>query len=230
MEHSCHGCGAAVEDGVPFCPKCNAPQIRVVAPGANAERGFTPPAGDFIAPDPAFDEAQPPSKAILVQEVDWSHGLRAALLAALLAAIVAFVVIAASAMPLLGFALWAFLGGMFASAIYRRRARLGRISPQAGARLGALSGVLGFLTATLLSSLQLLIFGGAKFRAALEEQVRRSASSADPAVQQWLDYFLSPRGLAVMMIVSLVFTLAMFAVLSSLGGMLGAKVSGRRER
>jgi len=230
MEHSCHGCGAAVEDGVPFCPQCGAPQIRVIAPGADSGRDFTPPAGEFLAPDPAFAEAQRPSTASLVQEVDWSQGLRAAIPAALLAAIVAFVVIAASGMPLLGFALWAFLGGMFASALYRRRARFGGISPHAGARLGALSGVLGFLTATLLSSLQLLVFGGAKFRTALEEQVRRSASGADPAVQQWLDYFLSPRGLAVMMIVSLVFTLAMFAVLASIGGMLGAKLFVERER
>ncbi len=228
MEHSCHACGTAVEEGVPFCPHCGAPQIRVVAPGAAADRGLAPSGGDLFPPDPAV--SGPSTGATLFPEVDWSRGVRAAILATLLAALLAFVVMAASGMPLLGFALWAFLGGLIASALYRRRSGLPNISPRAGARVGALSGVLGFLTATLLSSVQLLVSGGAQFRAALEEQVRRSAAGADAAVRQWLDYFLSPRGLAVMMLVSLIFTLAMFVVLSSLGGMLAARLFAERER
>src|SRR5688572_9464475 len=31
MEHPCHQCGTSIADGVPFCPHCNAPQIRVAA-------------------------------------------------------------------------------------------------------------------------------------------------------------------------------------------------------
>ena len=30
MEQSCYKCGSVVEEGVPFCPQCSAPQIRVV--------------------------------------------------------------------------------------------------------------------------------------------------------------------------------------------------------
>jgi predicted nucleic acid-binding Zn-ribbon protein len=229
MEHSCHACGVAVEDGVPFCPQCGAPQIRVVAPEAN-DPTLNSAGGEFLPADQPLAETGRRSAAAAPAEVDWARGVRASIVASLLAAILAFVLIAASGMPLLGFACWALLGGMFASAIYRRRAALRRVSSHAAARLGALSGVLGFLTATLLSSVQLLIFGGAQFRAALEEQVHRSAAAADPTVQQWLDYFLSPRGLAVMMIASLLFTLAMFVSLSSIGGILGAKLFVERDR
>ena len=30
MEQPCYKCGQTVEEGIPFCPHCSAPQIRVV--------------------------------------------------------------------------------------------------------------------------------------------------------------------------------------------------------
>jgi uncharacterized protein involved in cysteine biosynthesis len=160
--------------------------------------------------------------------LEWRHALRCALVASGIAAVLGFFVSAVMG-PFPGLIAWTIVSGIVAVAMYARRVRPMPLPPGAGTRIGALTGVLGFVLVCLLSSLQLMMRGGAEFRSLLQEQLRHSSAAADPAVQQWVDYFLSPGGMMVMMLISLVFTFALFVGLSSVGGMIGARISGRRR-
>ena len=76
MEHPCYKCGASVEDGIAFCPRCNAPQIRVAGAAPLAPAGATP--------EVAIEEYA--SHAPLPSALEWSDALPSAGIA-LLAAI-----------------------------------------------------------------------------------------------------------------------------------------------
>jgi hypothetical protein len=181
-------------------------------------------ADDLGVLDPA--RTPTPSEVTLTQ-VHWPQAFRCALPAALLATVVGFIVSLAAG-PLPGIIAWALLSGVLGAAMYARRMRPLPIVPGIGAKIGALTGVMGFLVVSLLTSAQLLTRGSGEFRALLQEQLRRSSAAADPAVQPWLDYFLSPSGMAVMMMASLFFTLVLFVGLSSVGGAIWTKLGKRR--
>ena len=114
MEHPCHKCGAAVEDGTPFCKQCGAPQIRV--PGIEAQE---PPAVRPPAPTPTESSPELSSLPGLLSperrsgDVQWAHALPGAALGgafSLLAAIVPYAIFGP-----------AFLaGGAVAVILYRR--------------------------------------------------------------------------------------------------------------
>jgi hypothetical protein len=210
-----------VEDGVPFCKHCGAPQIRVITANQSTQQSLN-------AEEPPVPTQALPLAVLPASVVDWSHGLRSALIAALLSAALGFIGTMVAG-PFIGLLAWTLLSGTLAVAIYRRRARLSTVPSGVGIKLGALSGLIGFLVVTLLSSAQLLVNGSAQFRALLQENLRRAAANADPSVQPWVDYFLSSRGMAVMMIGSLVFTCVLFLALSSIGGALGTRISSDRH-
>lgn len=224
MEHACDRCGVSVEDGVPFCGHCGAPQIRVISTPRDELAADIAGAPDESAKWPDLEPA-----ADSGDRVNWSRGFRSSAIAAVLSAILGFIATAVAG-PFLGLLAWTLLSGMLAVAIYRRQAHPTRVLPGAGAKLGALSGLIGFLFVTLLSSVQLLVRGSAEFRKLLEEQLRHSAAASDATVQPWVDYFLSPHGMAVLMLISLVFTLVIFIALSSVGGAIGARISSSRSR
>jgi hypothetical protein len=225
VEHACHGCGAAVNEGVAFCPHCGAPQIRVqVASDTENESAPTSQPDDLGELGPARTLT---ASGVTLTQVHWPQAFRCALPAAVLATVVGFIVSLAAG-PLPGLLAWTLLSGILATAMYARRMRPIPIVPGIGAKIGALTGLIGFLVVSLLTSAQLLTRGSGEFRALLQEQLRRSSAAADPAVQPWLDYFLSPRGMAVMMMVSLAFTLVLFVGLSSVGGAIWTKLGRRR--
>jgi hypothetical protein len=209
MDHPCHNCGALVEDGTPFCGQCNAPQIRV---GAFTEG----PAGVEIP----IQGVTPGTVAI-----QWSQALPSAALAGLIAAVLMFI-------PLGAFGLGMIAAGVLAVLFYRRRNPGASLSPGMGARLGALSGMLGFGIFAIFTSIEVLIFhSGGQLRAALLEAVQQSAARAsDPQAQQVLDYLKSPPGLALVMILGLALMFVVFLILSSLGGALGATLLRHRNR
>jgi len=130
VEHPCHKCGAAVEDGTPFCKQCGAPQIRV--PGIEAVESSAPgPAA--ITPIESAPEV-PSIPSVLLSEgrspgVQWAHALPGAALGgafSLLAAIVPYAIFGP-----------AFLaGGAVAVILYRRHIK-DRL-PSAGAGAGGL--------------------------------------------------------------------------------------------
>jgi hypothetical protein len=208
VEHPCHKCGAAVEDGTAFCPQCNAPQIRV---------GF----GD--SDSDSFSLAPGVTIPIGKGAIQWSQALPAAGLAGLISALLMFIPLGA-----LGFGM--ITGGILAVLFYRRR-HPGEMSAGMGARLGLVSGVFGFGVFAVFTAIEVLVFhSGSQLRAALLEAIQQSAArSSEPQAQQWLEYFKTPPGLALIMGLGLLLTFVIFLILSSLGGALTAALLRRKR-
>jgi hypothetical protein len=219
MEHSCDKCGHPVEDGVPFCPHCNAPQIRVAVAEAEAEAPPASAGGVFKAAAPPTGEASPgvllgvPSRVI-----HWPQGIAAAAVAGLIAGLgMTFV-------GLLGMLVAGFLAVVF----YRRRTHGGRLFARAGARLGAVSGALGFALFSLLTVPTGL------FRTEMSEAwemfrkyaVDRSNASLQAQAEHWLELLKTPQGVAEALLWVFFFSIAASAV----GGALGGAFLGRNRR
>ena len=210
----CSQCGAEVEQGVPFCPACRAPQIRVGR--SEAEPTASPETW------PARPEV--PAAAITTKpEFDRRRARRSALVSGGLLVMVMLLP------PLAPFAiLWMLLAGALSATLYQRRA--GRATVGEGTRLGITAGFFAFAIVTVLSgasaALALAILSPAEIRAALQAQLTRTlANNPDPAVRQTLEQMLTPHGI-VLAFVSLFIGLI---VLCGLGGML-AGLFGMRWR
>ena len=212
---ACSQCGAEVEQGVPFCPACRAPQIRVGR--SEAEPAVSPetwPARPEVPAVPAGVSATKP-------EFDRRRARRSALVSGGLLVMVMLLP------PLAPFAiLWMLLAGALSATLYQRRA--GRATAGEGARLGITAGFFAFAIVTVLSgasaAMALAILSPAEIRAALQTQLTRTlANNPDPAVRQALEQMLTPHGI-VLAFVSLFIGLI---VLCGLGGMLGTLISLR---
>ena len=207
-----------MEEGVAFCPECKAPQIKVGMEGA------TPP---LLPSTPG--EIQPPAEPLNAssvarpQPVNWAKALPAAGSAGLLLA-VAFLV------PYSIFFFWLLIGGALAVAFYRRGNHQ-PLSGAAGARIGAISGLLGYILFAIGSSLELLLGGGgAQLRDELMRKVQEMAArSSDPQVQQVAQKLMTPEALAFMIAVALVLFLFVFVVVCSVGGAAGASLFRDRD-
>ncbi|MBZ5705770.1 MAG: hypothetical protein LAN63_10480 [Acidobacteriia bacterium] len=177
MEHPCYRCGAAVDDGVAFCKQCNAPQIRVAGGDAASQ------AGAEIAPAPSALYLGSPQAGV----IQWARALPATALGGLIAAL-------AMATPLGVFGLGMLAAGALSVVFYRRRNPAANVTPAMGARLGAVSGALGFGMFAILTSIEMVVFrSGGELRTALLDAVRQSAArSSDPQAQQMLEYLKTP--------------------------------------
>jgi len=211
VEHPCYQCNTPVEDGTTFCPHCGAAQIRVASEDVRQSG------------EPAEVLAQ--SGPVASAGIQWSQALPAAALAGLIAAGLMFILVKTGV-------LWMIAAGILAVLLYRRRNPGGTLSPGMGARLGAVSGVLGFGIFALFTAVEILVFhSGGQLRAALLEAIEQSALRAsDPQAQQYVTYFKSPPGLALFMALMLVVMFFIFLILASLGGSLAASLLRRRER
>ena len=121
-------------------------------------------------------------------------------------------------------------GGAFAVALYRRR-NPGPISPGAGARIGAVSGLFGYIIFALTYSIMLLVTGGGgTLRDELMRKIQELASrNPDPQAQEMMQKLMTPEGLAFIIAIGLVLFLVAFLALSSIGGALGSRLFGDRE-
>jgi hypothetical protein len=212
VEHPCYKCGAAVEDGTAFCPQCNAPQIRV---------GFGEAEPEAVLPADLVGRIAAGGKP----SIQWSQALPASALAAVIAALLMFI-------PLGAFGLGMAAGGILSVLFYRRRNPGADVTPGMGARMGFLTGTLGFGIFAVFTAMEVLVFhSGGQLRAALLEAIQQSAArSSEPQAQQLLEYLKSPPGLALMMGLGLFFMLLVFLILSSLGGAAAAALLRRRNR
>jgi len=215
MEQACYKCGTLITEGIAFCPKCNAPQIRV-----------TGPALETIVPSSIGGESlHEPLSLTAATSIDWSQGLPAAALAGLIASILIAIPLGAS------FGLGMLAAGFLAVVFYRRRVPNASLRPGKGARLGVVSGAFGFGMFAVVTSIQMVILhSGDQLRAQLLDALQQSASrTSDPQAQQMLDYFRSPPGLVLIMILGLIFMFIAFVVFSAIGGALGAALLRRRD-
>jgi hypothetical protein len=156
--------------------------------------------------------------------IDWSHAVPAAALAGLFLAI-------AWVIPFVGFLLWLIAGGALGVVLYRRRAPQAILTPGLGARIGAITGLFGFGVFAIMLGVEMLATrGSGHFRQLLQQVVEQASSrNADPRAQQAIQQLMTPAGLALLITIALVFFLAAFIALSSVGGAVGAWLTGKRR-
>jgi hypothetical protein len=221
MEHPCHQCAAAVEDGTAFCKHCGAPPIRVM--GDEPAATPLPPGTPAEIQPPAEPDSLGGATTAAPLGIDWSQAVPAAALAGFFLAI-------AWVIPLLGFLLWLIVGGVLGITMYRRRVPQATLTPGLGARIGAVTGLFGFgVFAVLFGSELLLSRGSGGFRQMLQQMVEQAAArNTDPRAQQAIQQMMTPAGLALLVTIVLVLFLAAFLALSSVGGALGAWLLGKR--
>jgi len=219
MEHPCHSCRQAVEDGVPFCQRCGAPQIRVTTVDPLLASESAGAEGQSARELDAFQTTQQVSK--VASPIEWSSALPACALAAAIAAVMMALGLMVPFLAVVG-------AGFLAVGFYRRRNPGILIKAGAGARLGAVSGLLCFAMSAVLEA---IFHKGAVLREKMLQAIRQAASrTTDPQTVALLDYLKSPAGMAVMMVFVLIFAFVAFVVLGSLGGALGGILLGRANR
>ena len=165
-------------------------------------------------------------RLVLPGRVAWPYALRAAVIGGGIGSILCIVLA-----PLLkaGFIVGMAIGGAACVAIYRRRQPLSRITSTMGARLGAVSGIFGFVIFASVQSLLLFAAPGAEVRQAIRDQIQQAASqNPDPKVQEMMHSLLTPEGMAVVVILAMVLFLVMFVIFGVIGGGLAAAL-GRRD-
>ena len=221
MEQPCYKCGQAVEEGIPFCPHCSAPQIRVVvaeaAPGSVAAIGVAPAADGtavlpLVQPNPSLSAGR-------------AHLLKACALAAIVACVLVIFRLNVLA---------ALIGAGFLSVVfYRQRRPENPPNAVAGAGIGALGGLLFVLfSGSLMALASAFPEARARFRDQVLDSAQKWAASrpSDPQVQAAIEQLKSPEGFVMTMIVAGIFFLILCPLIASLGGALAGALFGRRRK
>jgi hypothetical protein len=220
MEQACYKCRQVVEEGVPFCPHCSAPQIRVVISEP------TPLPAAIAATDSRATAVLPASQTVpvLALPMQWSEAFRPCALAALVASLL-------MAMGLNAFVAM-FSVGFLAVVFYRQRSREVAVKVTVAAGLGALGGLLWFAMSSILETLVVIfLHQGPELRSQLLAKIQQAASQAnDPQVQAIFERFKSQGGLELLMLTGLFCALLASIVLGGLGGALGGAILGRRDK
>jgi hypothetical protein len=121
--------------------------------------------------------------------------------------------------------------GFLSVVLYRRRCPMAHLSAGIGARLGALTGGMGFGAVAALLALWTAFRSSKAIHDALLNYIQLyAARSSDPHMPQVMELFNTPAGFTFIMILTLIMTLAAFLIFSSLGGALGAFLLHRKEK
>jgi len=221
MEQSCYKCGQTVEEGVPFCPHCSAPQIRVVI----AEPALPPLA--FATATASRDPADLPASQtvpVLALPMQWSDAFRPCALAALVASLL----MTLGLNPFVAMLSVGFLAVVF----YRQRRREITVKATAGAGLGALAGLLWFAMSSVIEALVVIfLHKGPELRNELMVRIQQAAAQTnDPQVLAIFERLKTEGGLEVLMVMGLIFAFLAAIVLGSVGGALGGVILGRRDK
>ena len=223
MDHLCYKCQTSIDESLPFCPHCGAPQIRVATPEEDSS-GSPNVATPNVSPS-SWPPASHPSELSAIQ---WNLAARGALLSGLISAFL-------SGLPILGLGccLWLLGGGALAVWLYQRRIPGAVVTPGMGMRIGALSGAVGSLATTVLW-IFLFTRNSQELRSVFAEQMEKAiAQNPDAHAQevghQVINYLNTPEGLATAFVVSIVVMAVVFIVFSSAGGALGGSMFTRRQ-
>jgi hypothetical protein len=220
MDHPCYKCGHNVEDGRPFCPECDAPQIRVPIPElAPVAAGV--PSGDLYASDSAA--AVIPSA--FSPDIFWPVALRYCAIAALIGALIMSLGLMVPLLAVLG-------AGFLAVNFYHRKNPVWIVTSRSGAKLGAVCGILFFGMAAIFETIAVVAFHtGGQIRDKMLEALQQAATrSSDPQVQATLDWMKTSEGITVMLVFGLIVLFVVSIAAGSLAGALTGAMLGRKRR
>jgi hypothetical protein len=99
-----------------------------------------------------------------------------------------------------------------------------------GFRLGAISGLFVFgLLMIAIAAETLVLHTEADTRAQVIQVIQQAqARNPDPQAKQAIEYFMTPQGMAVMMIVGFIFMVILFVLLAGVGGTISASLLRRK--
>ncbi|MGA2991486.1 MAG: zinc-ribbon domain-containing protein [Candidatus Korobacteraceae bacterium] len=233
MEHACKKCGAMVEDGIPFCSRCGAPQVRVMIASDEAATEPLPPGNP--------DDAQPPAEPVSPESAPTFPAAprvdpmdrRAVIFSALLAGFTAGLGTLLPFLPVIILSMVA--AGGIAVTLYKRRVPYVSVPPKRGFRIGALAGLFGFVLNAGASVLGMLSDQNREaLRAAMRERLKEAmAVNSDASAQQMLnrlgEMISTTGGLAALFAFSLLLFGLIFVLLGGLGGSIGAALFGKKS-
>ncbi|HEX7962273.1 MAG TPA: hypothetical protein VF493_20335 [Terriglobales bacterium] len=133
------------------------------------------------------------------------------------------------------FPVWIVGGGWLAVGLYRRRTFARELGAAAGAKLGAVAGLLGFAIFATVNSITVAIkifvlHQGPQLRSLMMAALDQAASrNPDPRVQPMMEWVRTPEGMAFLIITGMVLLFVAFLVLGSLGGLVGASLNRKRS-
>ncbi len=224
-----------MEDGVPFCPNCGAPQIRVAIARPETDAPPVPSASD----DEQAAEAVPAATSIPVfNPADAAYAnkyeRRVVIFSALAAGFAAGVGTLVPFVPFISLCMVA--AGGIAITLYKRRMPYVSVPARRGFRIGALAGFFGFLLNASMS-----VFGmfsnenRVALRDTMQERLKEAlAVNSDPSQQQMVkhlgDVISTPHGLAAVFALSLCLFGMLFILLSGIGGAIGASLFGKKTQ
>jgi hypothetical protein len=161
---------------------------------------------------------------VLAVPMQWSQALKPCTLAAVVTSLLMLV----GLHPFVGMLMVGFLAVVF----YRLGNPEATIRPGAGARLGALSGLICFALASMVEAVAVLgLHKGAEIRQALLSTINQAASrTSDPQALAMFERFKSPQGLEALMIFGILFGLVAGVALAALTGALGGAVLRPRRK
>lgn len=222
MEPVCHRCGGPVQESVPFCPHCGAPQLRyeapeepVPAPASSAQR--------FTARGP--------------DAIHWRDAIRAAAIIAVPAGLLS------SRLGLQAiWAVWLIIGGILVISIYRRRTATlptGRM----GWRIGVVLGLFTAVIANVVDGVSLVVqrfalHQGAALDKTYQQAVQLSSkmyldmfASSNPdmaaAITKAQHFWFTPAGAAAMMLINAAGMAFFMLIFAAAGGALGARLTAK---
>jgi hypothetical protein len=217
MELVCHRCSATIEPDAFYCQNCGAPQIRFVPPDENATLQDGSAAG---APSAASGAESP-------NAIQWKLTIR-------IAASVAVCVGILSTLLAAGSVLWVAVGAVIVIGMYHRRQPKAFLARQAGARIGALVGLLAAAVALAGNAVFLVIQRYGMHQGALIDsqltsivkQAAQRAASMDPQapVATFTSFWLSAEGRIGLILLTMAFLSALILLFAIAGGVLGTQI------
>ncbi len=132
-------------------------------------------------------------------------------------------------LPPIGYLLWPITAGVLGVTLYRRRLPDSTVSSGAGARIGAVTGLFGFVIFIVLTAINIAVMGQDKFRELLNQAFQQAAArNPDPQALAMMQRLMTPAGISLMFVLFAVIFLVLIVGFSSLGGMLGARLMKKR--
>ena len=221
MDHLCYKCQASIDESLPFCPHCGAPQIRVATPDEA-------PSSDVPVPQVTPLNWSTGAPDYHPNAIQWDVAWKGACLTGIAAG-----ALTAAPVVSVGCCLWLLGAGALSVGLYQRRVHATFVTPGMGMRLGAASGVAGFF-AFALCYIFIFVRNPGVFRSAFIESIQKSsASNPDPRVQEMVAQLLNnlnnPEILAAYFVFMLVIMAIVFVLFTAAGGALGAAMFARRR-